>query len=147
MPTSWHGSVDMHLALFFPRVILFKESTPLFLLVKLCAFSTKSDLLWFPKNVLSTWESLKVIRMFLIMCLHIKSFLFWFCCLWNGSPIVLKPNILYWPVLLQYLNKSERPRELFKPSFWRIYCLRFWVCYLWAFRVSSWCMFRIVFEL
>jgi hypothetical protein len=43
VPTSWHGSVDLHPALFHARAILFKESTYLFLLVKLRVFSTGSD--------------------------------------------------------------------------------------------------------
>jgi len=43
VPTSWHGSVDLQPALFYARAILFKESKPLFLLVKLRVFSTESD--------------------------------------------------------------------------------------------------------
>jgi len=43
VPTSWHGSVDLYLAWFYARVYLFKESTPLFLLVKVRAFSTESN--------------------------------------------------------------------------------------------------------
>jgi len=74
-------------------------------------------------------KSLKVIIMFLKMCLLFRSFLIWSCWLSNWSPVWSKARKIVWPVLLQYLDKAVRPSSLFKTSFWRIDHLGFWVCH------------------
>ena len=90
-------------------------------------------------------KSLKVIVMFLKMCLLFGSFLIRSCWLSNGSPVSSEAQKMIWAILLQYLDKAARPSSSLKTSFWRIDHLGFWVCH---FRVSltcvRWYMFRTV---
>ena len=66
-------------------------------------------------------------------------------CLMKKSLIRSEAWLKEWHALLQYIKEAARPEELFKTLVYKIeFCLGFESYILWAFRVSSWCMFRTV---
>jgi len=87
------GYLNVYLNVLRTRFI-FKESTSYFLLVKLRVFIYKIiSFIIFLKECYLLRKLWICTKMFLMMCLHIRTSLIWFWLMWNGSPFACE---LFW---------------------------------------------------
>jgi hypothetical protein len=143
IPTSRPGLYVLGFAYVYARACLIEGIHTSMCWYEPCAIMRSSEHMWFLKELLK-WLR-KVFLRWLLMSLLSRSFFIRPCCLINKSLIRSEAWLKEWHTLLQYIKEPARPEDSLKTLVYKIeFCLGFESYIFWAFRVSSWCMFRTV---
>jgi len=98
--TSWHGSVCPVLCLVFTHAFIYLRNPRLISCWSNCVFLVHNqNICYFLKECYLIRKLWICTEMFLMMCLHIRTFLIWFWLMWNGSPFVCE---LFWSLTKLY---------------------------------------------
>ena len=108
-----------------------------------CEIMKRSEHMWFLKELMK-WLR-KVFLMWLLISLFYRSFSIRPYCLMKKSLIRSEAWLKEWHALLLYIKEAARPEDIIQDIGLQIeFLLGFESYILWAFRVSSWYMFRTV---